>query len=154
MLDTIYIHAGLPKTGSSSLQDSLHALSQAGLLTRVGYPPSNPGLGTGNGSALARELIFTNPAPTSTAQLQAFVQDILQAGRPGTPHLLISSEDLCYADVEKFSRLRQVLLEHARSVKLLVAVRPLRAWWQRRLWNHEAVQHLCRKAFAVPFASR
>jgi len=128
LLDTIYIHAGLPKTGSSSLQDGLHALSQAGLLTRVGYPPSNPGLGTGNGSALARELIFTNPAPTSTAQLQAFVQDILQASRPGTPHLLISSEDLCYADVEKFSRLRQVLLEHARSVKLLVAVRPLKAW--------------------------
>lgn len=128
LLDTIYLHAGLPKTGSSHLQDGMHALSRAGLLARVGYPCSNPGLGTGNGSALARELIFTNPAPTSTARLQACVQDILDASDGRAPALLISSEDLCYADVEKFSRLRQVLLGHARSVKLLVAVRPLKAW--------------------------
>ncbi len=128
LLDTIFIHAGLPKTGSSALQDGLHALSQAGLLSRVAYPCATPALGTGNGSALARELIFTNPAPTSTAQLQACVQDIVQAHRGTAPNLLISSEDLCYADVEKFSRLKQVLLGHAKAVKLVVAVRPLKAW--------------------------
>lgn len=128
LFDTIYLHAGLPKTGSSALQDGMHALSQAGLLARVGYPCAHPSLGTGNGSALARELIFTNPAPTTTEQLQACVQDIIQAGHGNTADLLISSEDLCYADVEKFGRLRQVLLGQAKSVKLLVAVRPLRAW--------------------------
>lgn len=128
LFDTIFLHAGLPKTGSSALQDSLHALSQAGRLTRVAYPCATPSLGTGNGSALARELIFTNPAPTSTAQLEACVQDIVRGHRGDAPHLLISSEDLCYADVEKFSRLRQVLLGHAKSVKLIVAVRPLKAW--------------------------
>lgn len=128
LFDTIYLHAGLPKTGSSALQDSLHALSQAGRLTRVAYPCATPSLGTGNGSALARELIFTNPAPTSTPQLEACVQDIVGDHRGDTPHLLISSEDLCYADVEKFSRLKQVLLGHAKTVKLIVAVRPLKAW--------------------------
>jgi hypothetical protein len=128
LYDTIFIHAGLPKTGSSAIQDSLHALSQAGLLARVGYPCSNPHLGTGNGSALARELIFTNPAPTSTERLQECVRDILDASRGRSESLLISSEDLCYADPEKFSRLKQVLLGHARSVKLVVVVRPLKAW--------------------------
>ena len=128
LYETIFIHAGLPKTGSSAIQDSLHALSQAGLLARVGYPGSNPQLGTGNGSALARELIFTNPAPTSTERLRECVRDILDASPGPTESLLISSEDLCYADPEKFSRLRQVLLGHAKSEKLLVSVRPLRAW--------------------------
>lgn len=128
LFDTIYLHAGLPKTGSSFIQDGMHALWQAGLLVRVAYPLAAPELGTGNGSALARELIFTNPAPTTTGRLQACVQDILQAvDRPATD-LLISSEDLCYADVEKFSRLKQVLLGHAKAVKLVVAIRPLKAW--------------------------
>lgn len=128
LFDTIHLHAGLPKTGSSALQDGLYALSRAGLLARVGYPCANPGLGTGNGTALARELIFTNPEPTTTAQLQACVQDILHAHDADTPDLLISSEDLCYADVEKFARLKQVLLTHAKSVKLVIAIRPLKAW--------------------------
>lgn len=107
----------------------MHALSQAGLLARVGYPLfATPELGTGNGSALAQELIFTNPAQTTTERLQACVQDILQANDSETSDLLISSENLCYADVEKFSRLKQVLLGHAKSVKLIVAIRPLKAW--------------------------
>ncbi len=128
LLDTIYLHAGLPKTGSSFIQDGMHALSQAGLLARVGYPLATPELGTGNGTAIARELIFTNPAQTTTERLQACIQDILQANDSAASDLLISSEDLCYADVEKFTRLKQVLLGHAKSVKLVVAIRPLKAW--------------------------
>lgn len=121
LFDTIYLHAGLPKTGSSFIQDGMHALAQAGLLVRVAYPFATPELGTGNGSALAREVIFTNPAPTTTGRLQACAQDIPEAvDRPATD-LLICSEDLCYADVEKFSRLKQVLLGHAKAVKLVVA---------------------------------
>lgn len=128
VFDTIYLHAGLPKTGSSHLQDSLHMLSRAGLLTRLAYPDANPALGTGNGSALAAELIFTNAAPTSTTWLEAHVQAIVDACPAGARDLLISSEDLCYADVEKFARLREVLLRHAREVVLVLAVRPLRDW--------------------------
>ena len=128
LFDTIYLHAGLPKTGSSFLQDGMHALSRAGRLARVGYPVPNPESSSVNGTALARELIFTNPATTTTERLHDCVQELLQATDPATPNLLISSEDLCYADVEKFSRLKHVLLGHAKSIKLLVAVRPLKAW--------------------------
>ena len=128
LFDTIYLHVGLPKTGSSFIQDSMHTLSQASLLTRVGYPCSSPELGTANGTELARELIFTNLAHTTTERLQACVRDIVQANQSATADLLISSEDLCYADAEKFSRLKQVLFGHAKSVKMIGAIRPLKAW--------------------------
>jgi hypothetical protein len=128
VFNTVFLHTGLPKTGSSYLQDSMHSLSQAGLLSRVAYPVATPDLGTGNGSVLAAELIFTNPKPTTTERLQALVEEIVQASGETAGNLLISSEDLCYADLEKFSRLTQVLLTHARSVKLLVCIRPLRDW--------------------------
>lgn len=128
LLDTIFVHAGLPKTGTSAIQEGLRSLSQAGLLARVGYPCPDPATGAGNGTALARELIFTNLAPTPTARLEALVGELVAAHAGRAPNLLISSEDLCYADVEKFSRLREVLRGHARSVRLLVAVRPFRPW--------------------------
>lgn len=128
LLDTIFVHAGLPKTGTSAIQEGLRSLSQAGLLGRVAYPCPDPAAGAGNGTALAGELIFTNPAPTPTGRLQALVGDLVAANVGRAPSLLISSEDLCYADVEKFSRLREVLLGQARSVKLLVAVRPFKPW--------------------------
>jgi hypothetical protein len=106
----------------------MHLLSRSGRLRRVAYPFANPELGTGNGSAIAREIIFTNAAETTTQRLQECVQDVLRANDSAAPNLLISSEDLCYADVEKFSRLKEVLLGHARSVKLLIAIRPLKTW--------------------------
>lgn len=128
LLDTIFLHAGLPKTGTSAIQEGLRSLSQAGRLVRVAYPCPDPAAGAGNGTALARELIFTNPAPTPTGRLQSLVGELVDANGGRAPNLLISSEDLCYADVGKFSRLRDVLLGQARSVRLLVAVRPLKPW--------------------------
>jgi hypothetical protein len=128
LLDTIFLHAGLPKTGTSAIQEGLRSLSRAGLLARVGYPCPEPEAGAGNGTALARELIFTNPAPTPDARMHALVRELVDANGARAPNLLISSEDLCYADVGKFSRLREVLLGHARSVRLLVGVRPLKPW--------------------------
>lgn len=128
LLDTIFVHAGLPKTGTSAIQEGLRKLSQAGRLARVGYPCPEPAAGAGNGTALAQELIFTNPAPTSTARMEALAGELVEANAGRAPSLLVSSEDLCYADMEKFARLREVLLRHARSVRLLVAVRPLMPW--------------------------
>ncbi len=128
MFDTIYVHAGLPKTGSTFIQNGLQALSRAGLLSRVAYPVANPELGSGNGSALSQALIFTNPAETTRPQLESYVDDLLNANRGPARNLLISSEDLCYADVEKFARLKEVLLTHGKEVRLIVSARPLRAW--------------------------
>ncbi len=128
MFDTIYVHAGLPKTGSTFIQNGLQALSRAGLLSRVAYPVANPELGSGNGSALSQALIFTNPAETTRPQLESYVDDLLNANRGPARNLLISSEDLCYADVYKFARLKEVLLTHGKEVRLIVSARPLRAW--------------------------
>ena len=80
LLDTIFLHAGLPKTGTSAIQEGLRSLSQAGRLGRVAYPCPDPAAGAGNGTALARELIFTNPAPTPTGRLQSLVGRL-----PGDP---------------------------------------------------------------------
>jgi hypothetical protein len=128
MFDTIYVHAGLPKTGSTFIQNGLQTLSRAGRLGQVAYPAANPELGSGNGTALSQAIIFTNPAETTREQLQQYVDDILAANHGAAPNLLISSEDLCYADVEKFARLKEVLLTHAKTVRLIVSARPLKAW--------------------------
>ncbi len=126
--ETIYVHAGLPKTGSTFIQNGLQALSRSGRLGQVAYPVANPELGSGNGSAISQAIIFTNPADTTREQLQSYVDDLLNANHGAARNLLISSEDLCYADVEKFARLKEVLLTHAKAVRLIVSARPLKAW--------------------------
>ena len=54
LLDTIFLHAGLPKTGTSAIQEGLRSLSQAGLLARVAYPCPDPAAGAGNGTDESR----------------------------------------------------------------------------------------------------
>jgi len=126
LFDTIYIHAGLPKTGSTFIQNGLQTLSQAGLLRQVAYPVD---LGSGNGTEISNAIIFTNPDETANEQqLQSHVDDILNVNDSPARNLLISSEDLCYADVGKFGRLREILLTHAKAIKLIVSARPLKAW--------------------------
>lgn len=128
MLDTIYIHAGLPKTGSSCIQDGMQALSRAGLLTRVAYPVVHPELGSGNGASISQVIVYTEATRFSAARLEASVEEMIRANESDAGSLLISAEDFCFATVEGFACLKQDLLRHARSVKMVVVIRPLRDW--------------------------
>jgi hypothetical protein len=134
MFDTIYVHAGLPKTGSTFLQNSLEQLGREGRLTKVGYPTADAGereirdIGSGNGIHVALQLWLSNWNRDRMPQLEAQVQKLVDAHRGPARSLLISSEQFFHATADGLNAMHDVLRKHAREVKLLFVVRPLREW--------------------------
>jgi hypothetical protein len=134
LFDTIYIHAGLPKTGSTYLQNGLQKLSLAGKLKHVGYPVLNKeaefnNIGSGNGLAISNAILNQESEEVVRRQMDALVNEVIQAADPrATPDLLISSEILFFATDTGFAVLKETLLKHCQKVKLIIAIRPLREW--------------------------
>lgn len=146
VFDTIYIHAGLPKTGSTYLQNALQVLSLNGKLRHVGYPVLGTEqefshIGSGNGVAAANMLLRdesafagalrrgTSSEPSLHELLDGFVEKLIAKADPkATPDLLISSENFFFSTDEGFEALKESLLKHCRKVCLIIAIRPLREW--------------------------
>jgi hypothetical protein len=134
LFDTIYIHAGLPKTGSTYLQNGLQKLSLAGKLKHVGYPVLNKeaefnNIGSGNALAISNAILNQESEEVVRRQMDALVDEVIQAADPrATPDLLISSEILFFATDTGFAVLKETLLKHCQKVKLIIAIRPLREW--------------------------
>lgn len=134
MFDTIYIHAGLPKTGSTYLQNGLQALSVAGKLKHVGYPvvvgeQEFSNIGSGNGVIMSNVILKPESEEVVRRQLDHLVTELLKAADPKvTPDLLISSENFFFATDEGFAILKETLLRHCQKVKLIISIRPLREW--------------------------
>lgn len=145
LFDTIYVHAGLPKTGSTYIQNGLQALSLAGKLKHVGYPVLESEkefshIGSGNGVHAANMLLrdesaFAGVVRRGTAEpgmrelLEVLIGKLIAAADPdATPDLLISSENFFFATDEGFAALKDTLLKHCRKVVLVIAIRPLREW--------------------------
>lgn len=153
MFDTIYLHAGLPRTGSTHIQDALQALSQQRLLRRVAYPVVRPDIGSGNGAQLAHVLRSERIDDDVRAHMQACVDELLAAARGRGADLLLSSEHLFFATVPAFDALVTLLRPLARRVKLLLCVRPLSAWvWS--LYMQEVKAHAQAEPFAAPWLQR
>lgn len=123
--DVLYLHIGLPKTGSTFIQKSMCGLTTKGLLKRTAYPVV-PGCSVGNASQLAVASRASAPQPAEE-HLRARLQEILAADQSGCRDLLISSE-LFFAESARLDTVVRLLLEHANSVKLIVCVRPLAPW--------------------------
>jgi hypothetical protein len=134
VFDTIYIHAGLPKTGSTYLQNGLQALSVAGKLKHVGYPVLTEekefsNIGSGNGVIISNVILKPESEEVVRRQLDTLVTQLVKAADPAaTPDLLISSENFFFATDEGFAILKETLLRHCQKVKLIIAIRPLREW--------------------------
>jgi hypothetical protein len=132
--DTIYVHAGLPKTGSTFLQNALERLEREGKLQHVGYPTLGQGerefrdIGSGNGLQIALTLWLSNWKNGSQPQMETHVRDLLAAYQGPARNLLISSEQFFHATADGLNAMHALLRQHARSVKLLFVVRPLREW--------------------------
>ncbi|HEY2345869.1 MAG TPA: hypothetical protein VGH80_08290 [Xanthomonadaceae bacterium] len=153
MYDTIYLHAGLPKTGSTHVQNGLQHLSMEGLLGRVAYPVVSPELGSGNGAIVSALLRSAEVDADVEARLEACLHELLAAAQGQSPDLLISSEHFFFATVEALSAFRRMLLRHARTVKLVVCVRPLRDWtWS--LYMQMVKAHLLSDDFDVAWLAR
>lgn len=153
MYDTIYLHAGLPRTGSTHVQNGLQHLSLEGRLGRVAYPVVSPELGSGNGAIVSALLRSASVDADVEARLETCLHDLLSAVQRPAPDLLLSSEHFFFATVEAFSAFRSMLLRHARVVKLVVCVRPLREWtWS--LYMQMVKAHLLSDSFDAAWLGR
>lgn len=131
--NTVFIHAGLPKTGSTYIQNGLQVLSRSGLLKHVAYPVLSHEkefsyIGSGNGVNTSELIFGPDVGEFVRKHLEACVQEILNANDSRAKDLLISSEQFFFASPEGFSCLKEILLRHAKSVKLIISVRTLREW--------------------------
>lgn len=130
MFEKIYVHIGLPKTGSTAIQNCMEALSRAGELKVVSYPVFGTDRGwqsieSGNGAAIA-ELLAPDITPEFCAvRLQETFSELLDACEPSSRVLLISSEHFFSAATERFLLFKDLLLKHAAHVELIMCVRKL-----------------------------
>lgn len=149
MYDTIFLHAGLPKTGSTRVQHGLHALARERHLGALAYPEVNAELGPANGARIAREMANARVDAPLRCRLAACIDELLAAAPAGRRRLLISSEHLFFASAEAMAELCRLLAPQARTLRLLVCVRPLPAWtWS--IHSQLVKAHAC----AEPFDAR
>lgn len=133
MLDAIHVHGGLPKTGSTYIQNGLQLLSSRGLLKRVGYPLLDTNdefnrIGSGNGIDIANAVLHSGDKRAVLARVESCVDELLAKAGNHTDELLISSEYFFFADPVSFAVLRDVLSARASRLHMVFSVRPLREW--------------------------
>ncbi len=130
MFEKIYIHIGLPKTGSTAIQNCMEALSRAGELSVVSYPVfgaerCEQSIQSGNGAAIA-ELLAPDITPVfCTARLQKVFTELLDVSDLSKKILIVSSEIFFSAAVERFLYFKNLLMMNSKSIELLMCARPL-----------------------------
>jgi len=129
MFNTVYIHAGLPKTGSSYLQHALEMLSKNNRLEVVHYPIKKESQAfSGNGVNVATQLVPELFPTFMPEQLERELDDLLEGCESIGGDLLISSEDFFSASSERFDYFKKLLLKYAENIKLIIVVRPIDSW--------------------------
>lgn len=103
----IHLHIGMPKTGSSAIQQALHASREP--LLAIGVRVAQTGLYHGAHHGLEKELRRGGPG--------ALWDEALAEAKPGET-LVISAEGLWFVEPEGVARLAQRLRDHAVMVHL------------------------------------
>lgn len=130
MFEKIYIHIGLPKTGSTAVQNCMEALSRAGELSVVSYPTFGAERGeqsiqSGNGAAIA-ELLAPDITPVfCVVRLQEVFCELIAACEPSKDIVLISSEVFFSASAERFLHFKELLLKSSKNIELVICARSL-----------------------------
>lgn len=130
MFEKIYLHTGLPKTGTSFLQNALDALSRRNALIHTSYPVLNDNddlvrIQSGNGEAIAFQLLKKDVPVFSTETVSRLVQHLFDAADAAKPHLLISSEHFSNAEPDRLAYFIELLSAKARAVEIVNFVRPV-----------------------------
>jgi hypothetical protein len=130
MYDKIYLHVGLPKTGTSYLQSSLDALSRSNALIHTSYPVLNSNedftrIQSGNGEAIAFQLLEKHVPDFSTETVVRLTQTLFDAADKSKLNLLISSEHFSDAAPVRLAFLLELLGAQAQAVEVIVFVRPI-----------------------------
>lgn len=130
MFEKIYIHIGLPKTGSTAIQNCMEALSRSGELSVVSYPvfgaeKGEQSIQSGNGAAIAA-LLAPDITPVFCAvRLQEVFAALVGACEPSKKVLLISSEVFFSASEERFLHFKNLLLGVSKDIELIMCARSL-----------------------------
>lgn len=130
MFEKIYLHTGLPKTGTSYLQSALDVLSRQDELVRTSYPVLNGNedftrIQSGNGEAIAFQLMEEHVPDFSTGTVVRLTQTLFNAADRSKPNLLISSEHFSDAAPARLAFLLELLGAQAQAVEVIVFVRPM-----------------------------
>jgi hypothetical protein len=147
MFDVVYIHAGLPKTGSSYLQNCFSALAENKKFKTIYYPKNEryaAESGNGNGINIASHLIPSLFPAFDETEFEYDFAELLKGTESSVGNLLISSEDFFSASIDRFECFKKRLLEVAKEIKLILVVRPLKAWthsYYMQMVKRHAVSH-------------
>lgn len=137
LFGTIYIHAGLPKTGTSFLQSALELIETKGGFKQTTYPVLNPqndfqAIGSGNGLEIAKLLAESFTPEFNKIKITSAFSELLEKRSTNKNNLLISSEWFTFSSPERFHFFQQEMLKICNEVKLIFFVRPLAPWaWSR-----------------------
>jgi hypothetical protein len=130
MFEKIYLHTGLPKTGTSYLQSALDVLSRQDAWVRTSYPVLNGNenftrIQSGNGEAIAFQLLEKHVPDFSKETILRLTQTLFDAADRSKPNLLISSEHFSDAAPARLAFLLELLGAQAQAVEVIVFVRPI-----------------------------
>lgn len=145
MFEKIYLHTGLPKTGTSFLQNALDALSRRNALDHTSYPVLNDNedlirIQSGNGEAIAFQLLAKHVPDFSTEAVSRLTQQLFDAADVSKPHLLISSEHFSSAEPDRLAYVIELLKVRALSVEIISFVRPVDQLCQSR-YHQQVKRH-------------
>lgn len=155
MFEKIYLHVGLPKTGTSYLQNALDVLSRTEALTQTSYPVLNCNedhtrIQSGNGEAIAFQLLAEMVPEYCMQTVARLTQNLLSAADHSKPNLLISSEHFSNAEPARLAHLLDLLGAHAESVEVLVFLRPMDRLCHSR-YHQEVKRHAESGAYNASF---
>lgn len=155
MFNKIYLHIGLPKTGTSYLQNALDALSRSGLLAHTSYPVLNNNddhttIQSGNGEAIAFQLLSKEVPDFCAQTVTRLTEKLLAAADHSKANLLISSEHFSDADTSRMLYFLDILKAHSVSIEVLLFVRPVDRLCHSR-YHQEVKRHAESRAYGADF---
>jgi hypothetical protein len=148
--DNVFIHTGLPKTGSSFLQSALESIELQKGFSDVTYPVLNKVdefqfIRSGNGLEIAKLLERTLTPEFDELLLIKTFNELLDKSL-NKRSLLISSEAFSSAAPERFAVFKQMLSEVCDNISIIVYVRPFAPWaWS--LYNQGLKRHNFKMSF-------
>lgn len=147
----IFIHIGLPKTGSSYLQNCFEWFEKNHSFKNICYPlikekKSFQDIGSGNAVNIGHYLIPRLNPEFKKNELKAKIQFLFDRIKDKTKPILISSEFFSSANSERVIQFKDYLLEEGYEVELIVVVRPL-----KELLFSSYMQNIKREANEISF---
>lgn len=129
----IFIHIGLPKTGSSFLQSAFEQIEGKNLFKNTTYPVLEfynnfSFIQSGNGLSIARLLCQSLTKDFDKESISNELSLLVQHSDKSKNNMLISSEWFYDADFERFDFFKDLLAKHCKDIQVLCSIRTFTPW--------------------------